>query len=80
MKLFIRDILWLTAVIAIGCGWYADTCEYANRTRQLERWGVDAWTRVIKKNDLEDCRFRLSVLEKSPASDRDRTADHYAGP
>jgi hypothetical protein len=35
MRFTIRDLLWLTVVVAMGCGWYADRTYCMSVIRQL---------------------------------------------
>ena len=65
MRYSIRDVAWLTIVVAVACGWYANRREWEMRNRQLLLHDIDAWGRVINaEEELEDYEWRFSLARK----------------
>ena len=55
----IRDLLWLTLVVAMGVGWWVDLRSTRNRLAELEHeWGVMRKTVVEQASGLEAARQR----------------------
>jgi hypothetical protein len=38
MRFSIRDLLWLTVVVALGVGWWADRRQLATKASASEQW------------------------------------------
>ena len=63
----IRDLLWLTALLAMGIGWWVDHREQADRYRQLATMSNVPATLVdvelAKDNDIARFRREIAILK-----------------
>jgi hypothetical protein len=55
----IRDVLWLTAVVALGAGWWADHARQMSRHREAAK---------IHNQDLRQFRGERDALKEQNAS------------
>ena len=64
MKFFIRDLVWLTLVAAIGAGWFADR-RHLQMRHEVE---IEAKAEAVAMNKIKE--LALSMPSFSPLAER----------
>ena len=68
LRFSIRDVLWLTLVVAMGLGWFAREQQFAPRMRQLED-NAKAWEDTAREWENSVAFFPVKVTGSSQPDD-----------
>jgi hypothetical protein len=55
----IRDVLWLTVVVALGVGWWIDRLAHVSRNGELERANAELSVEVRQQADKAEEAWRV---------------------
>ena len=78
MKFTIRDVLWLTLVVAVLCGWYLTYADWS-RLAQAERRRIEAQQRDALLQLSLGWKDRLAAEQSRRAADQARAAQASQG-